>query len=88
VIGLVVRLARGRAFGAGDVVIQGVDDDSGAERRYRVQLGEADYNEAVRAHRNGLRVAVRGDLQVRGTRLSLHQIASFAVLPGLDDDDL
>lgn len=87
VVGLVVRLFRGTQFGPGEVVVLGEDDDSGARRRYRVQLSEPDYNRAVDAHRKGLSVQVEGDLQVRGTRLSLVRPASFGVIPGIDDED-
>lgn len=86
VSGLVVRLFREANYGRGEVVIQGVSDDSGETRRYRVELGEPDYNEAFRAHGNGLSVTVTGDLDIRGTRRSIRRITSFSVLPGLDDE--
>lgn len=85
--GLVVRLHRAGAFGPGDVVIEGIDDDSGTSRRYRLELPENDYNDAVRAHRNGLQVSVTGDREERGTHLRLRRLTSFSVLPGLDYDD-
>jgi hypothetical protein len=85
VTGLVVRLFRERA-GTGEAVVQGVDDDSGAERRFRVELTEHDYRQAIRAHELGLRVAATGDLKVRGNRRSLRPLISFSVLPGSDDD--
>jgi hypothetical protein len=31
-------------------------------------------------------VIAAGDLGIRGTRLSLRRLRSFAVVPGLDDD--
>jgi hypothetical protein len=89
--GLVVRLHRSSAFGTGDVVIEGIDDDSGTRRRYRMELMENDYNDAVRAHRNGLLVSVTGDREERGTHLHLRRLTSFSVIPGLDyeaDGDL
>ena len=86
VMGLVVRLFRTSAFGSGEVVVQGVDDDFGTERRYRISLGEDHYNEAVRAHREGLQVIATGDLDIRGTRRSLMRLTSFAILPGLEED--
>lgn len=86
VVGLVVRLFREGKFGKGEVVIQGVDDDTGQARRFRVELDESDYNQAVRAHGRGLQVAATGDLDVRGTRRSLRRLTSFSVLPGIDDD--
>lgn len=85
--GLVVRLYRQSKLGPGEVVIEGFDDDSGTTRRYRVQLAEDDYNDAVRAHRNGLQVAATGDLEIRGTHLWLRRLTSFSVIPGLEYDD-
>lgn len=86
VTGLIVRLFREGGFGRGEAVIQGVADDSGEARRYRVELGELDYNEAVRAHADGLQVTATGDLDIRGTRRSLRRLTSFAVIPGLEDE--
>lgn len=86
VSGLVVRLARARSLGPGEAVIQGVDDDSGSSRRFQVELTEEDYNRAVEAHRQGWQVYARGDLEVRGTRLSLRRLSSFGVVPSLDED--
>lgn len=85
--GLVVRLHRTGVFGPGEVVIEGIDDDSGATRRYRVELAEADYNVAVRAHGTGLQVTVTGDREERGTHLHLRRLTSFSVIPGLDYED-
>jgi hypothetical protein len=85
--GLVVRLHRAGVFGPGEVVIEGIDDDSGATRRYRVEVAEADYNDAVRAHGNGLQVTVTGDREERGTHLQLRRLTSFSVIPGLDYED-
>jgi hypothetical protein len=79
--GLVVRLHRSGAFGPGEVVIEGIDDDSGATRRYRMELPEGDYNDAVRAHRTGLKVSVTGDHEERGTHLHLRRLTSFSVIP-------
>lgn len=86
VTGLIVRLFREGSLGRGEAVIQGVADDSGEARRYRVELSEPDYNEALRAHANGLQVTATGDLDIRGTRRSLRRLTSFAVIPGLDDE--
>lgn len=85
--GLVVRLHRSGKFGPGEVVIEGIDDDSGATRRYRMELGEDDYNDAVRAHRNGLQVSVTGDREERGTHLHMRRLTSFSVIPGLEYED-
>ncbi|WP_067491677.1 hypothetical protein [Actinomadura hibisca] len=86
VTGLVVRLFRESKLGPGEVVIQGVGDDTGIDRRYRVELTESDYADALRAHRFGLQVTASGDLDVRGTRRALRRLTSFSVLPGLEDD--
>jgi hypothetical protein len=86
VTGLVVRLFRERDFGKGEVVIQGVDDDTRKARRFRVELAESDYNHAVRAHARGLQVRATGDLRFAGNRRSLRQLTSFSVLQGIDDD--
>ena len=86
VAGLVVRLFREGAYGRGEAVIQGVADDSGDARRYRVELDESDYREAFRAHGNGLQVTATGDLDIRGTRRSLRRLTSFAVIPGIEDE--
>jgi len=63
VTGLVVRLARLTAYGSGEVTVLGIDDDSGALRWYRVELSEPDYNEAVKAHQQGLQCKCRAILQ-------------------------
>ncbi|WP_344972307.1 hypothetical protein [Streptosporangium fragile] len=86
VTGLVVRLFRERKLGKGEVVIQGVDDDTGNARRFRVELDESDYKQAVRAHGTGLQVTATGDLDIRGTRRSLRRLTCFSVLPGIEDD--
>lgn len=86
VTGLVVRLFRETSLGKGEVVIQGVDDDTGVARRFRVELSESDYGQALRAHELGLQVSATGDLDIRGTRRSLRPLTSFSVLPGIDDD--
>lgn len=82
--GLVVRLHRSGKFGPGEVVVEGIDDDSGATRRYRMELAADDYNDAVRAHRNGLQVSATGDREERGTHLHMRRLTSFSVIPGLE----
>jgi hypothetical protein len=85
--GLVVRLHRSGALGPGEVVIEGIDDDSATTRRYRLELTEDDYHDALRAHRNGLQVSVTGDREERGTHLHLRRLTSFSVIPGLDYEE-
>lgn len=84
--GVVVRLSRDHHYGPGEVVIEGIADDSGAVRRYHVELVERDYNEAFRAHGEGLRVVARGDLATRGSYKWLRPTRSFAIIPGLEDE--
>lgn len=85
--GLVVRLHRAGKLGPGEIVVEGIDDDSGATRRYRMELPEDDYRDAVRAHSNGLQVSVTGDREERGTHLHLRRLTSFSVIPGLEYED-
>ncbi|MCL2586328.1 MAG: hypothetical protein FWE35_28175 [Streptosporangiales bacterium] len=85
--GLVVRLHRSGKLGSGEVVVEGIDDDSGATRRYRMELTEDDYNDAVRAHRNGLQVSATGDREERGTHLHMRRLTTFSVIPGLEYED-
>jgi hypothetical protein len=84
--GLVARLHRSGALGPGEVVVEGVDDDSGMTR-YRIELPEDDYNDALRAHRNGLQVSVTGDREERGTHLHLRRLTAFSVIPGLEYEE-
>ena len=86
--GVVVRLSRDHHYGPGVVVIEGIADDSGALRRYHVELVEKDYNEAFRAHGEGLRVVARGDLATRGSYKWLRPARSFAIIPGLEGETL
>jgi hypothetical protein len=86
--GVVVRLSRDHHYGPGVVVIEGIADDSGTSRRYHVELAERDYNEAFRAHGEGLRVVARGDLATRGSYKWLRPTRSFAIIPGLEDETL
>jgi hypothetical protein len=82
--GVVVRLARDHHYGPGLVVIEGVADDSGTARRFYIDLAERDYDEAIRAHGQGLRVVARGDLATRGSYKWLRPARSFAIIPGLE----
>ncbi|ROO87677.1 hypothetical protein EDD29_5304 [Actinocorallia herbida] len=86
VTGHVIRLARDNGPGPGEVVIHGVDDDTGIARRVRVELIREDYTRALRAHDQGLRVTATGDLDIRGNRRYLRHLTSFSVLSGIDED--
>jgi len=85
--GSVIHLSRERLFGPGEVVVQGIVDDSGRARRFHVELTPEDYNEALRAHTEGLRVIVRGDLDTRGTWKWIRPVRTFAIVPGLLEDE-
>jgi hypothetical protein len=86
--GSVVRLYRPGAFGPGEIVIEGHDDESHAMRRWHVELTPADYAAAVEAHRNNFQVLVTGNREERGTHLHLRQLTSFRVIQGLEYEDL
>lgn len=83
--GTVVRLSRDRHYGPGVVVVEGVADDSGAVRRFYLELAETNYTEAFLAHGQGLRVLARGNLDTRGSYKWLRPVRSFAVLPELEE---
>lgn len=86
VTGHVIRLFRETGPGPGEVVILGVDDDTGTPRRVRVELVKEDYVRALNAHAQGLQVSATGDLEIRGNRRSLRGLSSFSVITGLEDD--
>jgi hypothetical protein len=87
VSGLVVRLARTSKFGPGEIVVQGIDDDSRATRRFRMTVGEEDYGSAIRAHEHGLQVLAVGDVELRGSQRHLGNVASFDVAEPLYSED-
>ena len=71
------------------VVVEGVADDSGTvRRRFHLELVEKDYAEALRAHAQGLPIVARGDLSVRGSYKLLHPTRSFAIIPGLENEEI
>jgi hypothetical protein len=84
--GLIVSLSRTGKYGPGEVTVLGVVDDSGKPRRFHVELTEEDYGEAIVAHKQGLQVVVRGDLEMRGTWTWLKNPSSFAIVPGFKYD--
>jgi hypothetical protein len=86
VTGHVIRLFRENGTGPGEVVILGVDDDTGIPRRIRVELVKEDYTRALNAHAQGLLVTATGDLEIRGNRRSLRKLSSFSVLSGIEDE--
>ncbi|ROO62406.1 hypothetical protein EDC02_4383 [Micromonospora sp. Llam0] len=82
IVGNVVRLHR-EETGSGEVSIAGVIEGEDRLRRFWVNLPQADYDQAVRAHREMLSVSVRGDLVRRATRLHLRNPTAFQVLTDL-----
>lgn len=78
--GFVVRLFREGAFGAGDVTVHAVLDDSGKTKSCVMSLAEEDYAEALRAHQDGLLVVAKGDLVTAGTRKRLQNPTQFHVI--------
>lgn len=85
--GVVVRLSRDQRSGPGVAVVEGVADDSGAVRRFYLELAERDYEEAIQAHGEGLRVVARGDVATRGSYKWLRPARSFAIIPGFEYGD-
>ncbi|MFB7400874.1 hypothetical protein ACFCZR_11940 [Streptomyces rubiginosohelvolus] len=81
VIGAIVRLHREGAFGAGEVSIAGIVEGGMNDRLRRIwlDLTEADYSVATRAHESGATVAVTGRLVKRGNRYVLQNPSGFAV---------
>jgi hypothetical protein len=57
-------------------------------RRFHLELVEKDYAEALRAHAQGLPIVARGDLSVRGSYKLLRPTRSFAILPGLENEEI
>lgn len=81
--GLVVRLSRDNAFGAGDVTLHAVLDDSGKTKSCVMSLAAEDYAKAVHAHQEGLLVLVKGDLvTATNNRKRLKDPTQFHVILG------
>jgi hypothetical protein len=79
ITGTIVRLSRDEDVGPGEVVVKGVDLGSAQLHRYRVQLLEDQFHEAITAFDRGLPVSVRGSLMVRGNFLILDALTDFSV---------
>jgi len=84
--GRVFRLERDGNSGPGQVVVTAVVDDSARQRRVHMELGEEDYNDALLAHKENLRVVGRGDLIYRGNFTTLMHVRGFAVIRELEYD--
>jgi hypothetical protein len=81
--GQIVRLYRPGAFGPGEIVVEGHDDESATTRRWHIELAADDYAGAVEAHLNNLQVLATGNREERGTHLHLRQLSAFTVIAGL-----
>lgn len=79
IAGTIVRMARDADHGPGEAVIKGVEMGPGRVHRYRVQLSEEQFREAIAAFDRGLPVFARGNLVVRGNFLTLDALTSFSV---------
>jgi hypothetical protein len=66
------------------IVVQSVIDDSGRQRRVRVEVTEEDYRAAIRAHEEGFQIRVSGNLDIRGNSFTLEQISGFELVGGLE----
>lgn len=77
--GLAVKLERRRKSGGpGTITIEPSSDDLGV-RSVKVELVEEDYNDAIRAHHNGLVVVMIGDLVFTGRFWRLVSVSGFTV---------
>jgi hypothetical protein len=56
-------------------------EDSLRQRSVRVELRPEDIDKAVDARRRGLEMAVRSDLEPRGTGVRMRRVTMFAVRP-------
>lgn len=84
--GSVIRLHREMPFGGGRVTIEGLIAGELPEklRRVWVDLGEPDYERAIRAHHSSSDVEAVGSIVQRGTHTYLKDIRSFEVWPSKD----
>ncbi|GAA3608843.1 hypothetical protein GCM10022223_26100 [Kineosporia mesophila] len=87
VVGLVIRLSHDTGMsGPGEITIYGADDDTGAQRRYRVELVDSEYQRAVLAHRDGRIVSISGDLVMRGNQRRLVKTTGLQVMEPSDEE--
>ena len=84
--GSVIRLHREKPIGGGRVTIEGFVAGELPEkvRRVWVDLGEPDYERAIRAHHSSSEVEAVGSIVQRGTHTYLKDIRSFEVWPSKD----
>jgi hypothetical protein len=77
--GLVVRLAKDRGDEHGKVVVSAPVE--GQDRRISVELDAKNYDLAIQAHKEGMRVSCLGDLLKDGVTYRLQNPRGFAVAP-------
>jgi hypothetical protein len=82
VSGFVTRLHRDTQGGAGEVTIAGTTDSDGPLRKYGVHLSEADYEQAIQAHRIGEKVQITGSIRQAGNRRHLTATSGLRLLGG------
>ena len=85
VTGKVVRLAREGGLGPGEVVIRGLESGARNEHRYRVQLSDDQYRQALTAHGRTAEVSARGTLAIRGNFLIIESLRGFTVQEALPE---
>ncbi|QCY34405.1 hypothetical protein [Kocuria rosea] len=79
--GKVTDLHRDGAFGAGNISIMSTAGDEGHNRKYKLNLGEEDYEAAWRAHGGPYEVLVTGDVQISARRRTFITVHSFELVP-------
>lgn len=84
VIGKVVRLAR-EGLAPGEIGVRGRESGARSEHRFRMQLTDEQYRQALEAHSRGADVLVSGDLAVRGNFLTIDPLRWFAVQQALPE---
>lgn len=83
VIGYVVRLDKNPNVEHGEVKLLDVFDEQ--NRYIYLSLENELYKQAIKAHSEGLRVRVIGDLEKKGRKNILHKIVKFNLLPTEDE---
>jgi hypothetical protein len=85
VVGTVVGLVRERRSQVGEITVDGRFGDTIA-RKYRAHLLSNEYDLAVRAHRQGLEVSIRGDVVLRGHQYAIEPVRRIDFAGGLGDE--
>ncbi|MFE4989921.1 hypothetical protein ACFRH4_01015 [Streptomyces mirabilis] len=77
--GVVTKLHRDRDPREATIYGSLLHEDSPRQRRIRVELRPEDIDKAADAWRQGLEVAVKGDLEPRGTGMRMRRVTAFLV---------